>query len=45
MEDAKLQKIHDFLIETALKAADMILAARPTTEASGTKKNCMYEGG
>ena len=25
------------------KAAELILAARPTTESSGSKKNCTYE--
>lgn len=41
-EDPNLQEIHDFLIEIAHRAGEVILAARPTTEASGTKKNCTY---
>ncbi|KAF2663184.1 hypothetical protein BT63DRAFT_430616 [Microthyrium microscopicum] len=41
MEDSKLQEIHDFLITIAHQAGEKILAARPTTNTSDTKKNAV----
>jgi myo-inositol-1(or 4)-monophosphatase len=38
--DLDLQEIHDFMISIALKAADMITSAHPTTSAAGNKVNC-----
>lgn len=40
MADMDLQEIHDFLVEVAHKAGDMITSARPTSASSGEKKNC-----
>jgi hypothetical protein len=40
MADLNLQEIHDFMIEVAKKAADRITSATPTTDSSGSKKNC-----
>jgi hypothetical protein len=42
MADLNLQEIHDFMIEVARKAADRITSATPTTDSSGSKKNCMF---
>ncbi|GME58318.1 inositol monophosphatase [Neofusicoccum parvum] len=39
MADLNLQEIHDFLIEVAKKAGEMITSARPTTTTTGEKKN------
>ncbi|KAF2792596.1 inositol monophosphatase [Melanomma pulvis-pyrius CBS 109.77] len=39
MSDLDLQEIHDFMISIALKAADMITSAHPTTGAAGSKIN------
>ena len=40
MDDATLQEIHDVLVELAYKAGQMIVDARPTMAAAGTKINC-----
>jgi len=40
MDELDLQDIHDFLIEIAHQAGDMITAARPSNSGSGSKKNC-----
>lgn len=40
MDSINLQEIHDFLIEIAEKAGEMITSAKPTTAESGSKKNC-----
>ncbi|KAF1987347.1 inositol monophosphatase [Aulographum hederae CBS 113979] len=39
MSDINLQEIHDFLVEIAKKAGEMITAAHPTIGATGNKKN------
>lgn len=39
MGDVNLQEVHDFLIQVAKKAGDMITTARPSTSISGSKKN------
>ncbi|KAI9721004.1 MAG: hypothetical protein M1812_002483 [Candelaria pacifica] len=39
MSEPNLQDIHDFLIEIAKKAGEMIVAANPSTITSGSKKN------
>ncbi len=38
MAEPNLQEIHDFLMELAKKAGDMITSANPST--IDTKKNC-----
>lgn len=38
MAEPNLQEIHDFLIELAKKAGDMVTSANPST--IDTKKNC-----
>ena len=38
MDDPNLQEIHDFLIDLARKAGQMIASANPSTV--DTKKNC-----
>lgn len=40
MADLNLQEIHDFLIEVAKKAGEMITSAKPSTTTTGEKKNC-----
>jgi myo-inositol-1(or 4)-monophosphatase len=40
MDDAKLLEIHDTLVEVAFEAGKKILAARPSTGKTGSKKNC-----
>lgn len=40
MELEQLQKIHNFLVEIAKKAGGMITSAKPSTSATGSKKNC-----
>jgi myo-inositol-1(or 4)-monophosphatase len=40
MEESKLQEIHDFFIELAHKAGEMIISAKPSAETAGSKKNC-----
>jgi hypothetical protein len=40
MDDAKLREIHDSLIQIAFESGEKILAATPTTEHAGSKKNC-----
>jgi myo-inositol-1(or 4)-monophosphatase len=35
-----LQGIHDFMISIAKQAGERIVAAKPTTDAAGNKKNC-----
>jgi len=42
MADLNLQEIHDFMVEVARKAADRITSATPTTDTSGSKKNCKH---
>lgn len=39
MPDINLQEVHDFLVDVAKQAGDVITAARPTTTAAGEKKN------
>ncbi|KAB2575936.1 Inositol monophosphatase [Lasiodiplodia theobromae] len=39
MADLNLQEIHDFLIEVAKKAGEMITSAKPSTTTTGEKKN------
>lgn len=39
MEYSKLKEIHDFLIVVAHKAGETILAAKPSTDTAGSKKN------
>lgn len=39
MADLNLQEIHDFLVEVAKKAGEMITSAKPSTQTSGEKKN------
>ncbi|MCJ1410028.1 hypothetical protein MMC19_004113 [Ptychographa xylographoides] len=39
MVDPDLQDIHDFLVEVAMRAGDMITSARPSTSKIDTKKN------
>ncbi|EKG19918.1 Inositol monophosphatase [Macrophomina phaseolina MS6] len=39
MADLNLQEIHDFLVEVAKKAGDMITSAKPSTTTTGEKKN------
>jgi myo-inositol-1(or 4)-monophosphatase len=40
MDVKELEEIRDFLVSIAHEAGDMILSARPTTDSSGSKKNC-----
>jgi myo-inositol-1(or 4)-monophosphatase len=40
MADLNLQEIHDFMISVAKQAGERIIAAKPTTDAAGSKKNC-----
>jgi hypothetical protein len=40
MADLNLQEIHDFMISIAKQAGERIVAAKPTTEGAGSKKNC-----
>lgn len=39
MSEVNLQEVHDFLVEIAHKAGQMIISAKPTAAGSGTKKN------
>ena len=39
MSAINLQEVHDFLIEVAYKAGDMITSATPNAATSGQKKN------
>lgn len=39
MSAVNLQEVHDFLIEVAHRAGEMITSAKPTAAGSGTKKN------
>ncbi|KAL5114434.1 hypothetical protein ACEQ8H_007689 [Pleosporales sp. CAS-2024a] len=39
MADINLQEIHDFMISIAKKAGERIVAAKPSTENAGNKKN------
>jgi myo-inositol-1(or 4)-monophosphatase len=41
MDDSKLKEIHDYLIELAHKAGEMITTAKPGTSTVDLKKNCM----
>ena len=40
MGNPDLQQIHDFLIELAFRGGQMMLDANPSTQTSGSKKNC-----
>lgn len=40
MADLNLNEIHDFMITIAKEAGERIVAAKPTTSESGSKKNC-----
>jgi hypothetical protein len=40
--EPKLKNIHDFLVELAKKAGEMILAARPSAFATDSKQNCKF---
>jgi myo-inositol-1(or 4)-monophosphatase len=40
MANINLQEIHDYLIEIARKAGDMITSAHPTAGKAGWKKSC-----
>lgn len=40
MADFNLQEVHDFMISIAKQAGERIVAAKPTTEGAGNKKNC-----
>jgi myo-inositol-1(or 4)-monophosphatase len=42
MEESKLKEIHDFFIDIAKKAGEVIVSAKPSTETAGNKKNCIY---
>lgn len=39
MSEISLQEVHDFLVEVAYKAGEMITTAVPSEASSGTKKN------
>ena len=39
MSDINLQEMHDFLVDVAKQAGEVITAARPSTTAAGEKKN------
>ncbi|THY93201.1 inositol monophosphatase [Aureobasidium pullulans] len=39
MSDINLQEVHDFLVDVAKQAGEVITAARPSTTAAGEKKN------
>lgn len=41
METKELVEIKDFLVSIAEEAGAMIMAAKPTNDASGSKKNSM----
>ena len=36
------KEVHDLLVEVALAAGDMIVAAQPHIAAVGTKQNCSF---
>jgi len=40
-DEPQLKEIHDFLIDVAKKAGEMIIAANPSTVTADSKKNCM----
>jgi myo-inositol-1(or 4)-monophosphatase len=40
MADVNLQEVHDFMISIAKQAGERIVSAKPTTQGSGSKKNC-----
>ncbi len=42
MADINLQEIHDFMISIAKQAGERIVSAKPTTQDTGSKKNCLY---
>jgi hypothetical protein len=42
MADLNLQEIHDFMVSIAKQAGERIVAAKPTTEGAGNKKNCEF---
>ena len=39
MSAVDLQEVHDFLVQVAHEAGEMITSAKPTAAGSGTKKN------
>ena len=39
MSDINLQEVHDFLVQIAHRAGNMITSATPSTSVSGSKKN------
>jgi len=41
MADLNLREIHDFMISIAKQAGARIVSATPSTEAAGSKKNCL----
>ena len=40
--EPNLNNIHDFLVELAKKAGEMMLAANPSAIATDSKKNCKF---
>jgi myo-inositol-1(or 4)-monophosphatase len=42
MADINLREIHDFMISIAKQAGERIVSAKPTTQGSGSKKNCKH---
>jgi myo-inositol-1(or 4)-monophosphatase len=42
MADINLQEVHDFMISIAKQAGERIVSAKPTTQGSGSKKNCKH---
>ena len=40
MADLNLKEIHDFMVSIVQEAGERIVAAKPTTSESGSKKNC-----
>ncbi len=41
--EPNLKNIHDFLVELANKAGEMMLAARPSAINADSKKNCEFK--
>lgn len=42
MTQLNLKEVHDFLGQLAREAGEMMKAANPSTQTSGSKKNCTY---
>jgi len=42
MAEIDLREIHDSLIAIAKQAGERIVSATPSTDATGSKKNCTY---